>query len=202
MEKIISFIKSTVVKGVFFLIPIGVFLIVIEKVLHWTQQLIHILIRRMPAKSIAGITLYDLFGILLLLVCCFVAGAFAGTSVGGKMIANMENKVLSRIPGYSFLINMGQSMLGLGDHSGFVVVIVRFDDCWQIGFLVDEIDQEKVLIYLPGSPTLLAGKVIIVSRGQIKKTNLKQQQAIQLMAKMGKDGGKLFETTINRYSDE
>jgi uncharacterized membrane protein len=141
MTKTVSYIKATIVRGIFFLIPLGLIVVVIEKILHWTQKLIHIFIRRVPEQTIIGLTLYDIIGVLILAIFCFAAGILARTRFGKKCIGDIEHRVLCRIPGYSFLIKIGQSILRPEYHADLPVVLAKYDDYWQIGFLMDQIDE-------------------------------------------------------------
>ena len=66
-------------------------------------------------------------------------------------------------------------------------VLVRFDDSWQIAFKIDRIEDDRVVLYLPGSPDPWSGAVSIVALERITPLDIPSKSVTGLMKQLGKD---------------
>lgn len=181
-----SAIKTTILGGVVFLVPIIVFFVIVEKAFHICHKMIEPIIDHLPDYVVAGVAFHTIVAILVIIIFCFLAGLFGQTAKGKKLISKLENAVLGKLPGYSFMKEMGESTLGLNKDSQLQVVIARYDDYEQIGFLMDELENEKVMIYLPGSPSPWSGSTCIFDKDRVTLIDISQKDVLHVLAKMGK----------------
>jgi uncharacterized membrane protein len=153
-------IRTTIVGGIIFLIPIAILIAVIAKGLQATGVIARPVAAVFPVY-IGGIAVAQVLAIVFLLLICFMAGLLARLALARKAVDALETNVLSRLPAYALLKTKTQSMLSPEDIEGMSVVVMRFDDSWQIGFEIERVEGGKVALFLPGSPDPWSGSVCI-----------------------------------------
>ena len=136
----LKLIRTTVVGGIIFLIPIAIFVAVIGQGLKITGALAKPVADVLPVNVIGGIATAHVLAVALLLLICFMAGLLARLALARNAVDALEANVLVRLPAYALLKTKTQSMLSPEDIEGMSVVVVRFDDLWQIGFEIERIE--------------------------------------------------------------
>ena len=182
----LSLIRTTVIGGVIFLIPIAIFIAVIGKGLEFTGAIARPVADALPVDMIGGVAVAHVLAILLLLLICFLAGLLARAAIARKTVDALEANVLSRLPAYALLKTKTQSMLSPEDIEGMSPVVVRFDNSWQIAFEIERVQDGKVALFLPGSPDAWSGSVCIVDEDRVTPLDL----PVAAVAKMAKELGK------------
>src|SRR5207247_8641502 len=84
MKKFGHFLRTTLVGGILFLVPIVVLIIVLNKALAIAHKLVDPLAARLPFESLIGLRTPHVFAIALLVIFCFVAGLFARARLAKK----------------------------------------------------------------------------------------------------------------------
>lgn len=200
MKSIISFVKTTLIGGFFLVIPLVLLILIIDKVLDILRKLVAPISDLIPVETVAGITVSRIIALLVLLLLCFIAGLFAKTKKANELKKWIEAKVLSKIPGYTLLKGMTESAVGMESEDLKDVVLVDVEEVWQIGFLMDEIDDELSSVYIPGAPNPMSGDVFFVKKERLKKLDLPQFSAMKIYKKLGLDAGKILKDKINKTS--
>ena len=163
MKKLLQFVRTTLVGGLLFLVPIVVLGIVLGKALGIARKIVEPLAAHLPVHSIIGLQTPLLLAVGGIVLLCFLAGFFARTLLARKIVNRLETAVLSNVPGYEFLKRMGESTLGVEKDGGYPVVLVRFDDAAQIGFQIGVLENGRVAVFVPGVPNANAGEVYIIN---------------------------------------
>lgn len=200
MKSITSFIKTTFIGGLFFVIPVVLVIVLIGKAVEILRKLVAPIADNIPVETIGGITLARIIALFLLLLICFVAGLLAKTKKANAIKNWIENNILSHIPGYSLLKGMTESAIGLDSEDLKVVVLVDIEEVWQIGFLMDEIDDKLSAVYIPGAPNPMSGDVFFVKNDRLKKLDLPELSAMKIYKKLGLDAKSILQGEISKSS--
>jgi uncharacterized membrane protein len=184
VKKFLRAIKPIIVGGLFFLAPIVILAIVLEKAYAFTQRLIDPLINTEQDLAVGGVAIRQIIGIVVLLIICFLAGLLAKTKMIRRFISWAEGSIMGLIPGYQFLKSMGQTMAGI-EQQDMQVVLARVDDGWQISFLIEKIDDDMYTVFVPASPNPMSGSVYHVEKDKIKWIDMTQKQAIKCIRQLG-----------------
>ena len=166
----LNFIKSRILSGMLFLVPIVLLLIILKQGHDYIGKLVAPILDRLPVEieRVIGLIVVDLLALGVLLLICFLAGLAARRKIASGLITWLEINFLQNIPGYE--IAKAKLTAKLRFEAGeYATVLVRFDDQWQIGFEMDRISGEMVVVYLPGSPDPWSGAVTIVTHDRIKR---------------------------------
>lgn len=200
MKKVISFIKTTIVGGLFFIIPIALVIYLIVKVIGIFRLIVAPISDRIDVSFLGLETTSRILAVIILLILCFVAGLVAKTKRRNKIKDWVEDNILSNIPGYSLLKGMSESAAGLDSNNLKEVVLVDIEEVWQIGFLMERIDKDLNAVFIPGAPNPMAGDVVFVKWDRLKKLDIKGINAMKLSRKLGIDSKKILDGKMNGSS--
>jgi uncharacterized membrane protein len=186
------FIKTTVIGGILFLVPIVIFIAVIGKALEVSNQLAAPLAAVLPVDSIGDLAIVHVLAILILVALCFVAGLIARTAGAKHLVDRLEEVFLSKIPAYALMKTKTQSMLNPDDIRDMAAVVVRFDDSWQVAFEIERVEGNAVAVFLPGAPDPWSGSICVVTADRVTPLDT----SIPIVAKVAKRLGRGVSETL------
>jgi uncharacterized membrane protein len=196
MKRLISILRATIVGGVLFLAPFMVLIIILGKALKITRRILTPVAERLPIESLIGFETPKILAVIVLIFMCFLAGLFARTSLAKKLVSWLESAILSNLPGYSFIKNLGEEVAGVTPTQGYEAVLVRFDDAWQIGFLVERISGGRVVVFIPDAPNPWAGGVFIFNEDRVTPLKATSKSAVNCLRKLGAGTGGLVKGVV------
>ena len=186
-----KFIKTTIIGGLIFMVPVVIVVAVVGKALKIMMLVAEPIDKLIPIESIGGVALANILALLAVVILCFVAGVIAKSSAAKKVYSSLD-ALLMAIPGYAFVKGITDSISsGEETAKSLQPVIVQFDDNAQIGFEVERLDTGKVVIYLPGAPNPWSGSVTYFDADRVKKLNLTMAQAISNIRVLGRGSATL-----------
>jgi uncharacterized membrane protein len=185
MKRLLQFVRTTLVGGLLFLVPIVVLAVVVGKALAVVHKVVDPLAEHLPVHSIIGLRTPLLLAMAAIIVFCFLAGFFARTVLAQRFVRGLESSVLSNVPGYHLLKGMGEGALGVAKEGAYPVVLVRFDDAWQIGFQVEAIESGLVAVFIPGAPNPQSGSVHLLTPDRITPANVPPASALKCLQRLG-----------------
>ena len=185
MKSILRIIRTTLVGGILFLVPLAVFFILLEKAYHIVEKVTLPLSSHLPKVNILGLALQEIIGLLVIVFICFLAGIIARTSIAKTLVSKLENKILSLIPGYSFMKGINENIFGVEDEDSLKVILARVDDGWQFAFLIEQINEDHFTVFVPDAPNPMSGGVYFMEKDHIKEVSISQKEALQCIRKLG-----------------
>ena len=186
MKTIWNFIKTTVIGGLLFLVPVVVLIFVLMQAFGLMLQVAEPIGELIPIESIGGVALANIIVVLLILVICFIAGLFATKKVFTRFQEYIESKILLKIPGYGLVKGITNSMKMSEEASkNFLPVLVRLADFEQLGFEIERAGDKKAVVYLPGSPNPWSGTVVMADVEQVNRLDISVPDALAYMERLG-----------------
>jgi uncharacterized membrane protein len=179
-------IKTTILGGILFLVPIVIFVAIIGKALKLSSLIAAPLAERLFVDSAGGFAAVHILAVAILIAICFVAGLAARTTVAKKLVTSLETNVLDKIPAYELLKAKTQSRLSPEETEGLRPAITRFDDSWQLVFEIERLADGKVVVFLPGSPDPWSGSICVVTDDRVTPLDLTVNSAANLMKRLGR----------------
>ena len=185
-----NFLKTTVLGGVLFLVPVVVLIAILEKALGVAQKaavpLADVIFRGTFLHDHAYVS--DLLALGLLLVVCFLAGLAAKTSFARKSVDALEKKVLAKVPTYDSVKSKFLATLQSQSQEGEAMrpVLARFEDSWQIAFEVERIPNGIVTVYVPGAPDPWSGSVCFMTEDRIQAIDPAMSPVMKTLKDLGK----------------
>ena len=185
MKKIFDFVKTMVIGGVLFFIPLIILIVILQKAFQIAAVLVMPIIKLLNVTHIFGIGVEIIVAIAIILFILYLGGLISKTSRAKKAVKKIEDALLSKVPGYDMIKNMGESFVGFEGNTSISTVLARIEDAWQYGFLIEEIEGEQYAVYVPGAPNPMSGSVYILEKARIKKTNIPLQAAMKSLRGLG-----------------
>lgn len=183
----LKFIKTTVIGGVLFILPLILIFVLVEKAIHLLQGPVHKLLPMFAGYDVAGVTLLSLATFVGLLLLCFLAGMLARTAVASRALQTIEDKVLGNLPGYQLFKDSATYLAGQEQGDGSKVGMIAEGDGWRL-CLVLEASANWVIIYMPdGGPAGgTAGEVRVMPAAQVVITDLPSLSLITNLRRGGR----------------
>jgi len=189
-----NFLKTTVLGGVLFLVPVVVLIAILEKALGVAQKaavpLADVLFQGTFLHEHAYVS--DLLALGLLLVVCFLAGLAAKTSFARRSVDALEKKVLAKVPTYDSVKSKFLATLQSQSQEGEAMrpVLARFEDSWQIAFEVERIPGGIITVYVPGAPDPWSGSVCFMTEDRIQAIDPAMSPVLKTLKDLGKGSNK------------
>lgn len=163
-----KFVRTTLAGGILFLTPLVIVALILEKALALVHKLIEPLAARLPVESIIGMRPAMLIAVVVLVLACFGAGMLARTRLARRIVEWLETNVLSMVPGYEFFKSIGESILGVeSETTQQQAVLAHLDDAWQLGFLIERLDNGLLAIFVPDAPNPHSGSVVFMTAEKV-----------------------------------
>lgn len=188
----LKLVRTSLVGGVLFLLPIMVVLIIAGKALAIAQKVVGPLAAHLPMESVIGLDTPKLLAIALLVLFCFLAGVLARTALAQKVVDWLETTVLSYLPGYEFIKSISQRLLGDENKPVYPVVLVRIEDAWQLGFLIERLEGGHVGVFIPGVPSPQSGSVYFMTGDRIRLLDIPSTAAMKCLKRYGLGSNELL----------
>lgn len=168
-----KFIKTTVIGGLLFILPLVLIFILIEKAIHLLRGPMQKLLPMFEGHDVAGVTVVTLATLVGLIVLCFLAGLLARTSAAARAIEATEDKVLSNLPGYQLLKDTTARFAGMEHADGTKVGMIAEEQGWRLCLVVDSVD-DWLTVFMPDGGTSggTAGEVRLLRASEVIMTDL------------------------------
>jgi uncharacterized membrane protein len=187
--------KTTILSGIFTLVPAIFFFIVLENAFHLVNHASKPLARFFRLPGIPELTLLEIASIIIVLFICVVFGFYIQARFEKRRWARfkIESRILMHLPGFSFIETMHENLEGINRDKIQQLVMVRCDGLWQLGCLFEQVQEKKQspAIYIPGIPDpwvgtmyfLRADNIELLNSGESSLPNNTGQCASELLAK-------------------
>lgn len=183
-KKQVRFVMTTVIGGVIFLVPVVFLVMVILKAIDLMMLIARPLAKWLPLETIGGVALADIIAIVALLLICFVAGLFARQALAGKLVNQLETRLLEKVPGYVMI----RSVLKGFDttrEGGLKPVILKMGSAQVAGFEVQRLEDGRSVVFIPESPSAFTGTSQVIPAGEVTYIDVPIKRIIECSQNYG-----------------
>ena len=181
MKRARELVVSTVVGGVFIVVPAYLALLLLLKGMKSVASLVRPIAALLPDWLPAE----QFFSLVLVLVACFFVGAAVRTKAGQVAREKFEKMFFERLPGYALLRSLTQRLAEDGDETAWKPALVELEDALVPAFIIEELNDGRLTVFVPSVPTPLAGAVYILARERVHPLDIPFTQAIQSVSRWG-----------------
>jgi uncharacterized membrane protein len=193
MRQIWQFIKTTMLGGAIFLLPIAAILVIVVKAGKMAVDAAAPLAEKLPFPKGQAILAVYVAGAMALVFVSFVAGVLArSVSIKSNMVSFLEDRFLNRFPPYVAIRKQTDRLAGIEVNENLKPALVRVHNGWQIGFLVDAFDDGHAAVFMPSAPDSSSGAVQIISPDNITPINVSHGDVIACLEHSGRGLPKLL----------
>jgi uncharacterized membrane protein len=189
MKAISHFLRTTILGGALFLMPIMVLAFLLNKAFEHARRGLKPVAKLIPDQLVSGVTMETGLAIGLIVLFCFLAGLFARTVLAQKIMSRLESAVLSIVPAYEFLKQAGSSMMGLGEMAEHPVVLAQIEGAWRLGVQTFVAESGLTAVFVPNSPNTFSGSVFFVLSDKVRRLDVPLRGALNCLKQLGAKGG-------------
>jgi uncharacterized membrane protein len=186
-----AFLKTTIVGGVLFLLPLAVVLMLLGYALRLASMVAQPISDRLQLQwsDAAGVGLVTILSALVLVIVSFGAGVTARTYLGKRMTRWFENSLLGRLPQYQMVKSMTEGLAQLENASGIKPVLISIEGGWQIGYLLEPLENGWLSVFLPQAPTPMSGNVMYFPADRVRPLSITMVEAMTIIKRIGVGSG-------------
>jgi uncharacterized membrane protein len=197
MKKKSSFLKTTLLGGLIFLIPFVIIVAIIGKALKIMMIIAEPFAKMVPFEAVAGIAIVNFVVVIVVILICFIAGLLARSTPGRRAFKLLDQKLMEMIPGYAFVKGFAGSIGEGEDKEVLQAVLVKLDDQSMIGFEVERTDNGLVAVYIPGSPSIWAGTIAYMTPDRVEKLDAEFTTVSKTLRTLGRGSNEVFKSSVN-----
>jgi len=191
--KINKYVNATLLGGVAAILPLALIIILFRWIVGIIEKLLGPLVELFETDSrYVVIGLYALI-ILGILVIFFFIGLFIQTRIGNFIRKILEDKYLSKIPGYKTAKDIVMQFFG-GNRSFFreVVFVDIFNSgTLMTGFITDD-QGEVITVFVPTGPNPTSGNIYHLSKEKVIRTTASVDSGMKSIIGCGSGSRELF----------
>jgi len=192
MKRLVRFIENTIRGGIWFLIPLVVLMVILDKAHQITSKVVAPIADLIPVDSILGLDEPRVLAVVAIVLFSFLAGLLAKTRTAHKFIDWLEAALLSNLPGYEFMKRFGDNLVGLEDDGDHQVVLARIEEAWQIGVLIETLENGYHAVFVPDAPRPWSGSVYLMTEDRFKRLDVSFPAALKCVRRLGHGSKELF----------
>src|SRR6187455_406960 len=163
MKQLGAYLLKAIIRGALIVIPVYLAILLLLKAAASVIGIVRPIAKLLPPWFPAA----DVLSVLLVLLVCLLVGVLVHTALGRAAKRSLEKSVLERIPGYETLRAVGQRATGQTTDNAWQPALIEIEEAQVPGFIVENIDDERVTVFVPSAPTPFAGAIYIIARGRV-----------------------------------
>jgi uncharacterized membrane protein len=181
MKRITQFVVTTVIAGVLVVAPIYLTVLLLLKAMKSLVGVVRPFARLFPAWLPAE----RLLSLLLVLIVCFLIGLIIRTATGRAARDRIEKLLFEKIPGYTLLRSLTQQLGGEAQDKGWKPAMAEIEEALVPAFIIEELADGRFTVFVPSTPTPLAGAIYVLTPDRVHPLNVPFTQAIKTVFRWG-----------------
>jgi uncharacterized membrane protein len=178
-------LKTTMAGGLLFLLPVALVAIVLKQAMQLVEKIVRPISNYLPVEAVVGVWGETLLAAVVLILVSLVAGLVARTNVGRRIMRWFENSLLGGLPQYQMVKSMAEGLAHVESAEGVDPALVSIEGGWQIGYLLEPLDNGWVTVFLPQAPTPMSGNVMYLPADRVRPLGITIGQAMALVKHIG-----------------
>ena len=181
MKKLTEYVLTRLIAGALIVAPIYLAIILLLKAMKSIAGLVKPFAHLVPAWLPAD----QVLSLVLVLVSCFFIGLAVRTSVGRAVWERVENSLFQRLPGYALIRSLTQRLAGETRDQAWKPALAEIEEALVPAFIIEELEDGRLTVFVPSVPTPLAGAVYILSADRVHPLNIPFTQAVKVISRWG-----------------
>ena len=178
-------LKTTMAGGLLFLLPVALVAIVLKQAMQLVEKIVRPISNYLPVEAVVGVWGETLLAAVVLILVSLVAGLVARTNVGRRIMRWFENSLLGGLPQYQLVKSMAEGLAHVESAEGVDPALVSIEGGWQIGYLLEPLEDGWVTVFLPQAPTPMSGNVMYLPADRVRPLGITIGQAMALVKHIG-----------------
>lgn len=186
---LVEFIKSTLIGGLLVIVPIGLVVVLLMKIIGLLERVITPVSSHLPDQ----LRFPTLIAALLLLIACFVAGLVARTHAGRSVGHFLERVILDQVPGYAMVRTLVRSIASVEASETFRPALVEIEEALVPAFVVEAHADGRYTVFVPSAPTPGIGAIYIMARERVHLLDTSLLKTVKCVSRWGAGSTELLQ---------
>ncbi len=168
MKQFVDFLKTTVIGGLFLLLPVLLLYMLLTEALQLVAGLATPIADLFPKGVFAQVEVPVLIALILIVGVSFLLGLALRSAALSRLGGWIESTVLSRLPAYTVLkrLTMG---FAKEEAAAFKPGLLISTEGWRdIVYVIEDHGDGHLTVLVPWAPTAFSGSVKVVSRDRVE----------------------------------
>jgi len=188
VKKVWNFVMGRLLAGMIILIPIYLAILLLLK----ASQSLGALLKPL-AKFIPDILPFETdLSLLLALVACFLVGLAVRTRWGQSLWEKIEAAIFQRVPGYELFRGLMQRLSGSARDQAWRPALAEIEDALVPAFIIEELNDGHLAVFVPSIPTPLAGAVYILVPERVHPLDVPFTKMLSTVSRWGSGSKDLY----------
>ena len=180
----VKFVMTTIIGGLVFLVPLMFLIFMIGKAIGFMMIIAEPLADWLPVDTVGGVALANLIAILAVIIVSFIAGMAARHTMAGGLVKTLENRVLTKIPGYAMIKGI-KSGFDASETEKMKPVALQLGSAERVALEIEKLPDGRSMIYIPSAPSPWSGVTQILPADQITYLDVPVTKVLELTEKYG-----------------
>ena len=168
MKQIAEFLKTTVIGGLFVLLPVLLLYMLLAEALQIVVALAAPIADLFPIAAFAKANAPVLIALILIVGLSFLLGLALRSAALSRLGVWIEHTVLSRLPAYTVLKRLTKGF-AKEEAAAFKPGLLVSAEGWKdIVYVIEDHGDGKLTVLVPWAPTAFSGSVKVVSRDRVE----------------------------------
>jgi uncharacterized membrane protein len=181
VRSLLSYVSDRVIAGLLVVAPVYLACLLLLKAMQTLLSLMAPLAKALPESVPAE----NLIALIFVLLICLLVGIGVRTPMGQQVRNHLDRSLFRRIPGYSLLRSLTQRLAGETQDQTWESALVEIEDALVPGFIIEELVDGRLTVFVPSVPTPMAGAVYILTPDRVHRVDVPFTQAIMTVSKWG-----------------
>ncbi|KYG65051.1 hypothetical protein AZI87_10765 [Bdellovibrio bacteriovorus] len=192
-----DFFKSSLMAAASVILPVLLLIFLFEKILITLERLATPIAQALfPAQFLQTPHAMKLAIILIFVLLSMLLGFIAQTEKGQKVGRWLEEKTLGHFKMYHVMKEFSERLIPSKTNKLFEpALLTRTDEMNALVFIVEYLDDERVVIFVPGVPTAFSGNLYVVPRLDVKILDVPVMDVAKVYSRWGVGYSKIIKTT-------
>jgi uncharacterized membrane protein len=190
-ETLREFVKTTIIGGLSFLLPVAIIVFILSYALRWVRRIAEPISQSLHLDHLvgAGIGTVTVISVAVLVLISFAGGIIARTAAGRRISGWSEKSFLGRFPHYQVIKSMAEGLAHIENASGLKPVLINIEGGWQIGYLIEPLGKDWVVVFLPQAPSPTSGNAMYMPADRVRPLDISMVEAMSIVKAIGVGSG-------------
>lgn len=186
MKNVLGFIKTSLVGGLFVLLPLVLFYLLLSELLELVVALATPIADLFPKGTFDQENMPVLMGLVLIVGASFVFGLALRSAALRRSGLWVERTLLGRLPLYNAVKSLARGLVGAQEETAFRSAVLHSSDGErEIVYVIEEHGDGQVTVLVPWAPASFAGPVKIVGSDRIEILDASVGEASKVLGHWG-----------------
>jgi len=169
MKSITEFFKSCLIGGLFVVLPLALFFLLLDQILQLLVAIATPIADLLPAGMFDEVKAPVVIAIILIMGASFLFGLILRSVLLRRFGRWIERTTIGRLPLYNAVKSLSKGLIGAREDEAFRSAILNSADGErEIVYLVEDHGNGQVTVLVPWAPASFAGSVKIMSKDRIE----------------------------------